>query len=924
MSKVSVIIPFYNAQDYISEAMDSLIKQDYPFGEIDVFLIDDGSTDDSKDMAESYSKLYKNVIKYRLQHKGVSAARNVGIELALQTKNEYIFFLDADDKYRKNHIKKCIEILEKYPESVFATGVIELFEADEGLDKRFSLARYKREREIEISDNVTDSLYCGHVGQGGWRAEALIDKRFNEKFVYAEDVDFMSRVLSKNKFVFCKDIKYLYRKRYTSNSIVDTAPEDIRWYDKVWKVFKPLYEDLLKENEFVPFFVQQTVLENIYALFTNNDKEKILERVNHEQLNKAMEFIMENTDDEIINCKLFADWQRMHFKTYKYGKPNLTRWAPLPTFVMNKTGETDAGERFGYLSTDPMVVHIIFEKTGTLVMRTSIRCLTYEHFQIDVISDYETDVQQVPSPFDRDKMFFCGQEIFPRKYFEIKINLNAPIKDLTEDEEGYVRFFMKTDYGVLTNIRLDFLPHSGMGYNMPFTLGDDFIIKRTETNNTISASPFTEKELLTTCNQIKPYGGIGTPHPDSVKKFTELKNSIIQNFRAFSEKRIWLFIDRGYDIGNNAEALFRHCVTKNDGILKYYIIPDESFADRFAGLPYMVIGSLEYKLLCCFAEKFFSSYLFGGGLTYNFTVNKKQKELWEDTQNFKKLARTFFRGDIIHVQHGVIMQDISYYLTKFDENLKTLLNVSEKEYNYIKNDLSNAMDSNMLSLTGLPRLDLLEHTKNNPDSQKIILFAPSFDWKYFKEMQYIPEYKHSEHFQYLNSVLNSSKLLDGLEKKGYKLYFKPHYLVVPMLDDFDIDPRVTVVTNEIDRYELYAMADLMISDYSGIAFDFAYLKKPVVYAHFVEPKYEEVYFSYKDDGFGEICKDIASLEKKVLKYVAHQCEMPPKYQQRVDGFYSMQDGQNCERIYQEMIKLPDTRKNIFVEGGKGFSERNCY
>ena len=907
MTRASVIIPFYNAGDYLFDSIISVLNQS--FKDFKLYLIDDGSTDRGQQIAEIFALNYHNVKYFRQENQGVSSARNRGLEFAIAEGSEFTFFLDADDKYKPDHIANCIDILEKYPESVFVSGITRFFEGQDELAPMYNQPLYKFTREVNTLADNTDALYVRHIAQGGWRTAVLENYRFNEKLRYPEDIDFICRILSKNKFVFSRNIEYLVR--YAENSSVDLGTEKLQWYSRAWEVFRPLFAEILKERGVVPLFIQQTVIEDLVSLFAGKITDEIASQIDYEKLDEAIRFIIKHTDDSVLGCPYFNHWHKMYFLMLKYGESNLTRWAPIPTFIMNETGATDEGQRFGYLGGDPLVMHIINEKRGVLKIRVSMRCLTYKHFELDVRADFKTLVKEVPPPFERDKVYFCGKEIFPRKYYEITINLKKPLK---RSDNGLIRFYLTTDYGVSVSVEYDALPHSGLGFNMPFTLGDEFIIKRTRYDNILSAAPITEKELLETCTDIEPYSGIGKPQKQSVKEFEVLKKSILGNFRTFSNRRIWLFMDRGYDIGNNAEALFRHCALKDDGIQKYYIIPDESFVERFAGLPYMILGSLEYKLLCCFAEKFISPYLFGGGLTFKFGVekeNKEDKEVWENICNFKKLARAFFRGDIIHVQHGVIMQDISYYLNKFDEDTRILLNVSQKEYNYIKNELPYAINPDILRLTGLPRNDYLEHTKNNPNSKKIILFAPSWDMKFDREGIYAPGYKYSAHYKYLSSVLNSQALLDMLEQKGYTLYFKPHHRVLPQLGDFTIDPRVRVINDEIDRYELYAMTDLMISDYSGIAFDFAYLKKPVVYAHFTPAKFDEVYFSYSRDGFGEICPDMEVLTKTVTDCIDKGCKMSEKYIERVDSFFSIQDGNNCERIYQELLKLPDTRKDVF-------------
>ena len=77
--KVSVIVPIYNVEQYIQKCLDSLVNQTYPNCEI--LLIDDGSSDGSSEIAETYANLFKNVSYYKKNNGGLSDARNFGIEL---------------------------------------------------------------------------------------------------------------------------------------------------------------------------------------------------------------------------------------------------------------------------------------------------------------------------------------------------------------------------------------------------------------------------------------------------------------------------------------------------------------------------------------------------------------------------------------------------------------------------------------------------------------------------------------------------------------------------------------------------------------------------------------------------------------------------------------------------------------------------
>ena len=90
----------------------------------------------------------------------------------------------------------------------------------------------------------------------------------------------------------------------------------------------------------------------------------------------------------------------------------------------------------------------------------------------------------------------------------------------------------------------------------------------------------------------------------------------------------------------------------------------------------------------------------------------------------------------------------------------------------------------------------------------------------------------------------------------------------------------------------------MVTDYSGVQFDFAYMKKPVVYYHPEElpPQYESGHFSYAEDGFGPIISKQAELVDALCDYMKNGCAMEERYSDRVGRFFRYTDDRNCERI----------------------------
>ena len=90
----------------------------------------------------------------------------------------------------------------------------------------------------------------------------------------------------------------------------------------------------------------------------------------------------------------------------------------------------------------------------------------------------------------------------------------------------------------------------------------------------------------------------------------------------------------------------------------------------------------------------------------------------------------------------------------------------------------------------------------------------------------------------------------------------------------------------------------MITDYSSVFFDFAFMKKPVIYYHEGNDyHYKDGYFSYEEMGFGDVIDNGEDLVDKVIDYIENGCEMEEKYKRRVDGFFKYTDQNNCKRVY---------------------------
>ena len=109
-------------------------------------------------------------------------------------------------------------------------------------------------------------------------------------------------------------------------------------------------------------------------------------------------------------------------------------------------------------------------------------------------------------------------------------------------------------------------------------------------------------------------------------------------------------------------------------------------------------------------------------------------------------------------------------------------------------------------------------------------------------------------------------------------------------------------TEIADYQKEFKEASLMVTDYSSVAFDFSYMKKPVIYTQF-DISSSRGYFEEGKDGFGEVCFNYEDSVNAIIKNIKNDCKLDKKYEERINNFYYKFDNKNCERVHNEILKL---------------------
>lgn len=115
--KISIIIPVYNVEKYITNCLSNILNQTYK--KIEIIVVDDGSTDESVILCDKFEKEYQNIKVVHQENKGLSGARNTGLKYVT---GEYFFFLDADDWIDKDYVKQCVSFLNKDKPDILVTS----------------------------------------------------------------------------------------------------------------------------------------------------------------------------------------------------------------------------------------------------------------------------------------------------------------------------------------------------------------------------------------------------------------------------------------------------------------------------------------------------------------------------------------------------------------------------------------------------------------------------------------------------------------------------------------------------------------------------------------------------------------------------------------------------------------------------------
>ncbi len=373
-----------------------------------------------------------------------------------------------------------------------------------------------------------------------------------------------------------------------------------------------------------------------------------------------------------------------------------------------------------------------------------------------------------------------------------------------------------------------------------------------------------------------------------------LAKCIAPLFKIFSKKyrNLWIIAERGDDARDNGYFFYEYIKKNHPEINIRYVIKKTS-ADypKVAKLGKPIEHNSFMHYICYSACKVrISSSMWGGDLPMVDYFNQTRKHMSK-------------KRKFVFLKHGIIKDYLPQHCKSSGEPDLYICG-AKPEYDFVLERFGHG--EKVTQYTGLARFDNLHDIK----TKNQILFMPTF--RKWLQTDKTDEIRESEYIKAWNDALADKRLINALEDRNLELIFYPHYVMQKHIDMFKSNSELVKIAKfkDYDVQMLLIESKLLVTDFSSVFFDFGYMKKPVIYYQFDRERYirehydfTKGYFSYDNDGFGEVAFDKESLINAVISAIDRDFVLESEYENKINRFFPLNDNKNSERIFEKIQGL---------------------
>lgn len=887
----SVIIPIYNREDFLQDAIESVLNQSCGLKQLELILVDDGSTDKSGEICDNYQKKYPRTVRViHQENQGASYARNNGVKLSV---GKWLNFLDSDDRWERNAFQKVKQFIKKHDDEVDVIAMPVYFFGSRGGEHLLNYKFDSGTRVVDLEEEWQNPQLF--INSAFIRAEAAKTVGFFDPVDIPtnEDAREMQRVLlEKRKIGFLASTKYWYRRH--EDTLVSNSKSNPKWYKDSLQKFSIYILDYAEEKcGYIPKFIQNTIMYELqWRLRQKNIADNILSEQDLREYKKLLLGICDRIDPDVIMAQKQLWREQKSYLLYRkeqhYPRVAASEDGEKRLFFFDKAGTGND------IEFTPLRLSFATYEKDRLILEGWLPHFIYETPSVAQLFVVINDKKRLV-PLDKvaTNPQFLGEKLYDRYRFSIHLDLKAKrifrIHFLlgVEEERIPIRKIHLEQFFPLD-------PRSGKSYKkfpgwIMKKVGFEIVMKR---------------HGFFLIDEFRYLVDIIFNGPKKSRK-TIVVRLLYGLLSILPHKEIWMISDRILKADDNGEAFFKYlCDKKPNGIKPYFVISKDSVDyKRMQKIgPVVDYFSIKHRLL---------------HLLSTYTISSQgEKIVQHPFRGYERGYRSLNLPKFVFLQHGVIKDDLSDWLNRYNKNLFGFVTTTMREYQSIL-EYDYFYSEKEVWLTGLPRYDYLEDQK-----EKLISIVPT--WR-----SYLLEglnrntglhplrkgFENSEYFQFYNSLINHPVLLRKVKEKGYRLRFVPHPQMLPFIDLFHRQDGVEFEEETDSYHEMFAKSSLLVTDYSSTAFDFAYLNKPVIYCQFDKEMffggnhtYKKGYFDYETDGFGEVEYNLEDTINLIIEYIENDCKLKEQYQKRIKDTFLYHDKNNCERVYQKLIEM---RKTIY-------------
>lgn len=364
-------------------------------------------------------------------------------------------------------------------------------------------------------------------------------------------------------------------------------------------------------------------------------------------------------------------------------------------------------------------------------------------------------------------------------------------------------------------------------------------------------------------------------------------------YKVFSPefRDLWLVGERGNDARDNGYCFYCYIKKNHPEINARYVIT-ETGADTHKIKE--LGGAVNYRSFRHYLAYYSAKYLIGTHI----------QPCSPDLMVYYHLAGKGIKapGKQIFLQHGISYNDMTWLSGRY-LYIDLFVCGAQPEYDYIK---TLGHDKNVVKYLGFSRFDNLVHAK---EAEKMILVMPTWRGAHYPAGD---KFADTEFCKSYCSLLKNQEIIKMLDEHDYKLIFYPHVEMQKYMHYFKeacaSDRIIAADKSTHDVQALLMSCAMLITDYSSVFFDVAYMGKPVLYYQFDEEEfnsrhYKKAYFDYRGDAFGPVCDNEAELAAQIGKCFETGMKQTKEYRERAEKFFRLHDDKNSERIFNAIAEL---------------------